>query len=476
MDPTPDGVPAFELPDVESEIVYVLDDDPAMRSGLRKLLTLSGYDVREFGAPRECLDSIDPGSPKLVITDHEMPEMTGTRFASEALAINPDLRVVLLTGAGGEDVAQAALRAGAFDYLRKPFEPSELLRTTSAAFVDHARLEYQRDMDVWLRAEVKRGTELLRRVTLGTITSLMNAAEASTPQFRGHSLRVAECATGIAEALGLEPADVGPIRTAALLHDVGMVAVPDAVLNKPGTLSRNEFALVAEHCRFGAELLKPLEHIGPVATYVLEHHERLDGSGYPDGKKGDEISLGGQIVGLAEAWSALTEDRPFRERMSPQDAVATLVGGAGAWFRADLIDALRQWRASARAGIPKDLTILAIHEEEPALDALAATLEGAGFVVERARSGLEAVGVYTSSDLDVVLADFAATTGDGIGLIRWLTRLNARVPVVAIGRGEGSDWEEKAREVGVETALERPFSDAELVAAIESAYRSQEVP
>jgi putative nucleotidyltransferase with HDIG domain len=175
---------------------------------------------------------------------------------------------------------------------------------------------------------------------LGTLDSLVNALEARSSHFSGHSQGVADRAERIARAVGVSDEEVHFIHSAGLLHDIGMIAVPDSVVQKPGALDRRETELIREHCRTGARILEPMTHLGPAITYVLEHHERLDGSGYPEGKRGDEISVGGQIVGLAEAWTALLEERTYRDRMPEADARATLSAASGSWFADDLVKAL----------------------------------------------------------------------------------------------------------------------------------------
>lgn len=333
--------PVFRLPDVGQESVYVVDDEATVRDAMHRVLTKMGYRAERFGDPQQALGEVHDGSPKVMVTDQDMPGMTGLELAEEALKINPSLRIVMVTGAGDEVTAQAALRLGIVDYVRKPFEIEDLTRAVQSAFMAHAREEYAEEMDTWLRDEVRRQTKVIRNVTLGTLTSLMNALEARTPHFKGHSQDVGACAVGIATALDLPSYLITSIRTAGMLHDVGMIAIPDAIVNKPGELDRTEYEAIVTHCRVGAKILEPMKHLGPIIRFVLEHHERFDGSGYPDGKKGDEISLGGQIVGLAEAWTALTEDRPFRDRMPRADAMATVGETAGTWFSPDLVRALR---------------------------------------------------------------------------------------------------------------------------------------
>ena len=329
------------------ETVFVVDDEEGVARSMHRLLERSGYAPRLFLDPAEALAAVDETGPQVMITDYQMPALDGLDLAERALEVNPRIKVVLVTGAGGERVAQGALRAGIHDYLVKPFEAAEFDRAVRSAFMAHAQEEYAHQSEAWLRGEVDRQTGLIRSMTVGTLTALLNAQEARTPHFRGHSQAVAACAAGIARAMGLSGAEISSIKTAGLLHDIGMIAVPDSVVNKPGSLSPEEYRAVEAHPVRGAEILEPMEHLGAARLYVREHHERLDGTGYPDGKKGDDISLGGQIVALAEAWTAITEDRSYRDRMSPAEALETLYGAEGEWYASDVLRALRRFQTGA---------------------------------------------------------------------------------------------------------------------------------
>jgi HD-GYP domain-containing protein (c-di-GMP phosphodiesterase class II) len=150
--------------------------------------------------------------------------------------------------------------------------------------------------------------------------ALINAMEAKSHYLRGHSDRVAATSAAIAEELGLEDGIVEQVRLAGRLHDVGYIGVRDEILDKPSGLSAAEFAHVKEHVRIGLNILAPLEHLGDVLTFVAHHHERLDGSGYPFGLHGGDISLGGRIVAAADAFDALTSPRAYRDAMSAAEA------------------------------------------------------------------------------------------------------------------------------------------------------------
>jgi putative two-component system response regulator len=342
--PTMPDAPVLIIPDADSEEVFVVDDDRTALDGIGRLLERAGYTPKAFTSPVEALGEIRPGRPRVLVTDNDMPGMTGLELAEKAMEIDPEIRVIVATGAGGEKIAQAALRLGSTDYLVKPVEFAELLRAVQKAVMAHATAEFTQATDAWLREEVRRQTARVREVTLGALEALVHALEARSPHFAGHSQSVATCAEEIARALGLGPDEVSSIRTAGLLHDIGMIGVPDSIIAKPGQLDPQEYAAVMAHCRSGADILEPMTHLGPAITFVLEHHERLDGGGYPDRKKGAAISLGGQIVGLAEAWTALTEGRSYRDRMSHADAMGTLAATGGKWFAPELLEALRTSR------------------------------------------------------------------------------------------------------------------------------------
>lgn len=172
--------------------------------------------------------------------------------------------------------------------------------------------------------------------------AMVDAMEARDPYLRGHSLRVAHLASKIAELLGLDEETIENVRLAARLHDVGMIGIHESILNKPDTLSPAEVRHVREHVRIGSEILAPLTHLGPVLDYVHHHHERFDGNGYPRGLAGDEISIGGRILAAADAFDALTSQRPYREPLSWSAALSRLAGDAGRALDPAVFAALRR--------------------------------------------------------------------------------------------------------------------------------------
>lgn len=332
----------FQLPDLSEGVVFVVDNDRTSGALHAGILRSVGYDVRAFPTPQEALEELRRSGPTILVTDFAMGGMSGLELGQAAQEHDPDIRIILLTGSGDEATAQAALRMGVFDYIKKPPDPEALKRSVQRAFHQRAADEHHRAMVAWMKEELERRAKAIREVTVSALAALANALDMRSPYFQGHSKAVALQAAAIAHALGAKDEEVEAVRTAGILHDVGMIAVPDMLVQKPDALTSEEFALIRSHCERGVEILEPMKHLGRSIRYVHEHHERWDGSGYPLGKKGEEISLGGQIVGIAEAWTAILESRAHRPGLSREQGLQILKDKRGIWFSPEVTDALTE--------------------------------------------------------------------------------------------------------------------------------------
>jgi putative nucleotidyltransferase with HDIG domain len=330
----------FELPDLSEGSVFVVDNDRTSGALNAGILQNVGYGVRLFADPTDALAELKEASPTILVTDFAMGGMSGLELAQAAQEHDPDIRIILLTGSGDEATAQAALRMGVSDYIKKPPEPEALKRSVQRAFHKRAADEHHRAMVGWMREELDRRARAIREVAVSSLASLANALDMRDPHFQGHSKAVALQAAAIAHVLGADDAEVEAVRTAGLLHDVGMIAIPDALVQKPGSLTPEEYDIIRSHCERGVEILEPMKHLGRSIRYVHEHHERWDGSGYPEGKVGGEISLGGQIVAIAEAWTAILESRAYRAGRSREEGLQILEDKRGIWFSREVTDAL----------------------------------------------------------------------------------------------------------------------------------------
>ena len=331
----------FQPPEIQTIEVFLVDGDVSFLETTQSFLENLGYAVQAFSDPVDALEKLQVEPPHILVTDLDMPEMSGLDLARRAHVTGPDIGIILVSGVGDETTVEASLPWGVMDRLTKPTDLNALAHAVQRGFLKRAADDHHRAMVEWMHDELERNTNAIREVTLNTLASLVNALDARSPHFRGHSQSVAMQAAAIAEAMDLGLTEVEAIRTAGLLHDVGMIAVPDALVQKPESLTRTEFETIRSHCEKGAEILEPMRHLESSILYVYEHHEHWDGSGYPEGKKRDEISLGGQIVGISEAWTAILESRAYRAGRSREEGMRILERHRGVWFSEVITDALQ---------------------------------------------------------------------------------------------------------------------------------------
>lgn len=347
-EPTPVGPPPAER--ANRATVLVVDDEDTIRRALTRFLRGRGYEVLSASGSEEALALLRQAPVTAMLCDVRMPGMSGMELVPASLALDGDLAIMMLSAVGDAHTATSALTAGAMDYLTKPIElPAlgdalERLLARRTRAIELRAVEHHVREEVALRtAELQRERDLLRRLTVDIVETLINAQEAKDVYLRGHSRRVAELGAAVAEELALEPELVEDIRMAGRLHDVGKLGVREEVLNKPGRLDPTEYEHVKDHVRMGVEILAPLRHIiGPAMQYVQDHHEHYDGTGYPRGLSGEDISLGGRILCACDAFDALTSLRPYRQPLAPGATLELLGTQEGRLVDPTVVAALRR--------------------------------------------------------------------------------------------------------------------------------------
>ena len=310
-------------------------------------LTRFGHDVRLAADGVTALRLLRSDPVEIMLLDVRLPEMDGPHIVSEALYIDPDLVVLMLSGDGTATTASRCMQLGATDYITKPVELTELLAAVDRGLRRrHTQLENRR-IHRWLRdelalkhREVLEQRNRLETVTLATLETLVNAMEARDPYLAGHSARVAAWSATLASELGLADTDIDEVRDAGRLHDLGMIATSESILQKQGPLSESEFELVKRHASIGSDILAPLAHLGRIINYVRWHHERIDGTGYPDSLQGEQIPVGARIIGAIEIYDALTTRRAYREIIAPEQAIDIIRTDAGKTVGEDVSEAL----------------------------------------------------------------------------------------------------------------------------------------
>jgi putative nucleotidyltransferase with HDIG domain len=322
--------------------VLVVDDDEAVRAIISRFLGSRGYKVDGVGSGPAALETLARSRFPLAVFDVEMPSMSGVELVRHALKADPDLAIVMLTGADDAATATEALSSGAFDYLTKPIDSAIFEQAIGKALHKRRLLIEQRRIERLIREEVDSKTAELNALSLNVAETLVKALEAKSPYLRGHAQRTSELAASIAEAMGLDAATVDQVRLAGRLHDVGKIGIRESVLDKPGKLTPEEIEHVRDHVRIGMEILSPLAHLGPVLRFVADHHERWDGTGYLQAFRGEEISIGGRILAAVDAFDAITTRRSYQKAMSKEDAITYLGSHVGTLLDPRVYEALRQ--------------------------------------------------------------------------------------------------------------------------------------
>jgi putative two-component system response regulator len=323
--------------------VLIVDDEPAIRIVLRTLLNGSGlYEVVEAPDAETALDLIRAFSPDAVLCDLLMPGMNGIELLRRVKAMDDTVAFVVITGAGTTHDAVEALRLQADDYLSKPFQVDEVLHSLARA-LDHRRLlRENRDYQLNLEARVRDQSEQMEQLFIDALLTIANAVETRDGYTGGHVERVTLYAVATGAALGMEPEQLRTLATAALLHDVGKIGIPDHVLTKPGRLSPEEYEVMQQHPTIGAGILQQSPFLQSCVPGVLHHHERWDGKGYPGRLAGDGISLEGRILAVVDAYDAMVTTRPYRERCDPDAAADELKRCAGSQFDPAVVEAFFQ--------------------------------------------------------------------------------------------------------------------------------------
>jgi putative two-component system response regulator len=325
--------------------VLVVDDEPAIRELVTFWLTSAGFDVTEAASALEALDAASSHSPALVVTDLKMPGHDGLWLADRLRHQHPTTAVLILTGLGDLETAILSLRAGVQDFLMKPVAREALMEAVERGLRWHEReVEQQREYQR-LEAEV----HARRRELSETIASLQVTSSAAVdallrlltlhdaPAY--HATRVAALSTRLAQGLGGDDALVTTVEVGALLHDLGKIAVGVSVLTKPENLSPAEREMIARHPQLGAEIIAHVPFMKSAAAIVAAHHERWDGTGYPNNLCATEIPLGARIVMVADTYDALTNDRPYQQEHTPAAAMIEILRCRGTQFDPDVVDA-----------------------------------------------------------------------------------------------------------------------------------------
>ncbi len=339
--------------------ILIVDDENSIREVLAEGLIGAGYPCSTASDAEDAMRKLESVHFNLVLSDIRMPGATGIELLEQIKDHDPDIDVIMVSGVVDTDTALESIRRGACDYVTKPFNLTDVLFTVDRV-VEQRRLldenrEYQRDLE----KKVSERTEELSRKTKevqslftelktafneiqntyeATLEALIAALDSRDSETQGHSMRVAEYTALVARHLGISEPELTDIRRGALLHDVGKIGIPDAILRKPGPLNAEEWKIMEQHPELGYAMLKGITFLAGAIPIVLSHQEKFDGTGYPGGLEGNGIPLGARIFSVVDTYDAITSTRPYRAGRSYEVARDEIIKYSGTQFDPQVVE------------------------------------------------------------------------------------------------------------------------------------------
>lgn len=340
--------------------LLIADDEAEIRNVLYDLLS-EKYECTAVDSAEKALATLRTKNINVVLSDVMMSGMTGLEFIPHAREASPNTLVILISGTQSMENAITALRLGAFDYIMKPFNLRHVEVIIERALEHYDLLQAKRRYENYLEDLVKQRTAELDRTLISledayrsTLRALAAALETRDAETLGHCERVVSFSLRLGRELGISSEDMRALEFGALLHDIGKIGVPDAILRKPGKLTEEEWVEMRQHAALGQQILYGIDFLEGALRVVGQHHEKWDGSGYPLGLRGEEIDLRARIFSVADAFDAMISDRVYRLGRSYELAVKELDDYAGRQFDPRVVEAFHcvspeEWKGIQRA-------------------------------------------------------------------------------------------------------------------------------
>jgi len=323
----------------------VVDDEDVICNILARRLGREGYFCTTANNVKEALSHFYKEKFSLIISDMKMPEMTGIELLQKVKAIDPKMRVIMVTAYPEIDLAVNAMRLGAYDFIIKPADLDLIVMSVKKA-LESKRLEeeieaYHNRLEEMVEertAKLQQAYRFLKKSHLDSVKVLAEAIDAKDPYTRGHSDRVKRMSLAIAKKMDFSEERLETLEYGALLHDIGKIGIKDEVLQKQGPLSNQEYQYIREHPMIGVKIVEGVEFFRDKIPMIRNHHEHYDGTGYPDGLAGEAIPLEARIINLPDAFDAMTSARPHRGVMPLQDVLGEIEKWKGKQFDPKVVE------------------------------------------------------------------------------------------------------------------------------------------
>ncbi len=326
--------------------ILIVDDDPSVREVQRQFLEAKGYECVVASNASEARSQMQRRAFDVILCDINMPGESGIELIRDVVHNGNGIAPLMITGMDDPLVVKKAFEIGAYDYITKPLDLSRVLISVTNALhrreleINDRAYRYELENRVMERTAKLQETMVRLEKTLdGVIDTIAFTLEKRDPYTSGHQRRVARLACSIGKGMNLPEDLISGLRMAALIHDIGKIYVPSDILSKPGKLSETEFGLIKCHPQVGYEILKKIEFPWPIAEITFQHHERIDGSGYPRGLSGSEILLEAKILGVADVVEAMVSHRPYRPAFGLDKVIEEVLKNRGILYEAEVADA-----------------------------------------------------------------------------------------------------------------------------------------
>jgi putative two-component system response regulator len=317
-----------------NSLVLIVDDEYAGRETLQSILEGEGYQLEMAENGMQALEKAKELLPDVILLDVMMPGMTGYEVCQRVRS-DPEIAeipIIVLTALDDRASLLNALKAGADDFISKPIDRYEL----RARLLGITRLNRYKKL-VIERARLQEANQRLMAAYEATIEGWSHAMDLRDRETEGHSRRVASLTVELAQAVGMNEAEIMHLRRGALLHDLGKIGIPDSILHKPAKLTEEEWTVMRKHPQFAYDMLYPIEYLRPALDIPYSHHEKWDGTGYPRGKRGEEIPVAARLFTVIDVWDALTSDRPYRPAWAEEEALTYIREQSGSHFDPEVV-------------------------------------------------------------------------------------------------------------------------------------------
>ena len=317
----------------------VIDDDDSVLKTTTLILDEEGYQIEAFLTGKEAIDKFN-NNIHAVILDINMPGLTGLQVFKKIKLKNPYVPIIFYTGTTARQEERRDLRRQfrPHAYVQKG-DPEQLMDTVVSAVESYGNILRNVKFSESLYEELKKSSDKIKTNINGTIHAMAMTVEMRDPYTAGHQRQVANLASAIAEKMDIPREQIDSIHLAGTIHDIGKMQVPTEILNKSGKLTKLEFDMIKTHPQAGYDILKTIEFQWPIAEFVLQHHERMDGSGYPSGLSGNEILIEARILSVADVVDAMVPHRPYRPALGIERAREEITNNRGILYDSDVVDA-----------------------------------------------------------------------------------------------------------------------------------------